>query len=221
MRSQPFTTEVSMKGYLVLFIMAVTCLFSSIAYAEDNYAVTGQLLIAAGRAVPISDADDPLVKLYVHGTYMTDVRSSTSVLFGYAGPQFDLGYGMTLSLLGGSYMTTGGGASALGSVWFEKRELFADWLTLFAEVDGYYPFDTGEKPHTEKEMYLYGTLFAKVGAETSVGIITEHFVSETLYCEQAFGPAVAVGNFTIWAGYDFTPEDDATNLYMMRAALAL
>lgn len=211
-----------MKGKLFFVFALIVCLFACFtATAKDTYATTGQLQIAAGRGIAISDAEDPLVKLYVHGTYLTDLRSGTTLLFGYAGPQFDLGSGMTLSVLGGSYMTTGGGASGLASIWFEKRNLFTDWLTLFAEVDGYHPFSTGEKPHTEKELYIFGTLFAKVGAETSVGLVTEHFLSETLYCEQAIGPAVTVGNFTLWAGYDLTPEDSATDLYMMRATLFL
>jgi len=102
-----------------------------------------------------------------------------------------------------------------------EQTLGLDELLFFLEGDVYFPLSTeGDGEHTFRQYYILSTLmynFEKWG----VGLFTEHFLSEDDWFEAAFGGGISAGSAMFWLGYDISPADKETNMFLFRLQLNL
>ena len=178
----------------------------------------GQILLALGKTF----ADHPFSKnissgIYVNASGMIPIRS-TPQLFGYIGPELTV-YDSNFKLLTGTYMTSDGGMSLIGSVWYNQVLPFN--LNLFLEGDAYFPIDGEGFGHEFRQYFTIFNLIWTINTESGVGIgvAEENFFSENDVYEVAIGPTLNFSKGSLWLAYDFTPAISGDRSLLLRLSL--
>ena len=203
-------------------LLALLCLgiFTPTANAEGLES-QGQLLVTFGRTFADFQLSEQVTGgVYAHATVLVPI-TSTPQMFGYVGPEISFG-DANLKFLTGTLMTSDGGLSLIGSIWY-NQSLPHD-LNLFLKADAYFPVDGDGVGHEIRQYYTLANFSWEVNKDSGLGfgLMQENFFNESgEWFEAAVGPVLNFSKGNFWIAYDFTPEVKGDHSLVLRLSINL